>query len=148
MIFQHSQAIRASAESAYRFFASIDENYTRWHPAHESCRWLGDDRLAEGSRLEFTETIGGHRMTKQCFIRTVVPDSLIVCSMTNRFYRLFIPFWSFTFETTDDGIVFIQKLKVRMGPIGKWLNRKGLQAVERHIVEEGENLKAILEAVA
>jgi hypothetical protein len=38
------------------------------------------------------------------------------------------------------------EIHVRTGPLGAWLNRKEFDAVRRHMREECENLKRIVEA--
>ena len=45
----------------------------------------------------------------------------------------------------QDGCDVTQRIKVRTGPIGAWLNRGEFNAVRVHMKEEGENLKALLE---
>ena len=53
---------------------------------------------------------------------------------------------SFIIEPLEGRCRLTQEVQIRIGPIGKRLNRAGLAAVERHMREEGENLKALVEA--
>jgi len=45
-----------------------------------------------------------------------------------------------------DGYQVVQEVHVRTGPLGSWLNRRELDAVRKHMKEEGENLKRLLES--
>jgi uncharacterized protein len=47
---------------------------------------------------------------------------------------------------TFTGTQMLVRVTVRTGPLGRRLNREGFAAVERHMREEGDNLKALLEA--
>jgi hypothetical protein len=56
-----------------------------------------------------------------------------------------MPSISFAIEPHENGCDLTQRIKVRTGPIGAWLNRREFDAVRTHMKEEGENLKTILE---
>lgn len=69
-----------------------------------------------------------------------VPDNALV--------RFFLRRVTFRMEPEGAQTRFTQEIEIRIGPIGRALNRKGFKAVERHMREEGENLKALMEAGA
>lgn len=56
-----------------------------------------------------------------------------------------MPSISFTIEPHENGCDLTQRIKVRTGPIGAWLNRGEFDAVRTHMKDEGENLKTIVE---
>ncbi len=49
-------------------------------------------------------------------------------------------------EKNGDATLLRQQVQVRIGPIGKWLNRREFEAVQQHMKEEGDNLKRMMEA--
>lgn len=52
---------------------------------------------------------------------------------------------AFGIKRKGDDCDFTAKIVVRVGPIGARINRKEVDAVRKHMEEEGENLKAIIE---
>lgn len=146
MLLQHEIAIDAPAAAGPPFFAAMDANYLRWHPDHLLFVWRQGRGLAPGVRFYFEERIGGQLLRKEVVFTEIQPDRLIRFVLTSRLQRLFLP--SITFEFLAEGPArfrFRQSIPIRIGPAGAWLNRKAFAAVRRHMVEEGENLKAILE---
>jgi hypothetical protein len=63
-----------------------------------------------------------------------VPDNALI--------RFFLRRVSFIIEPMEGQCRLTQEVQIRIGPIGKRLNRAGLAAVGKHMREEGENLKA------
>jgi hypothetical protein len=60
--------------------------------------------------------------------------------------RLILPRMIFHADPENGGIRLVAEIHVRTGPVGAWLNRREFDAVRRHMREEGENLKRMLEA--
>jgi hypothetical protein len=58
---------------------------------------------------------------------------------------LFLPRILFRVEPAGSGFAVTQEIHLRIGPLAAWLNRRELEAVRRHMSEEGENLKRLLE---
>lgn len=106
----------------------------------------GGKPLQEGTRAYFEEEIGGEHMKKTVVYATVEPNRRIELQPTSRLMRFFLPSITFTMSPEDSGFRFTQRIRIRTGPIGKWLNRDEFAAVHQHMAEEGENLKRILEA--
>jgi len=44
-----------------------------------------------------------------------------------------------------DGFRLTQEIHIRVGPLGAWLNKKRFNEVLQHMIEEGEELKILLE---
>ncbi len=145
MILSQSILIDVPAGRIFAFFDGMEENYTRWHPDHISFRWLQEGRQAVGNRFQFEERIHGQHIRRTMRYTKVEPDRLIEFVPDNALIRLFLRRVSFILEPQDGHCRFTQEVQIRIGPIGKRLNRKGLAAVEKHMREEGENLKAIVE---
>jgi len=147
MIITDSIEIKAPPERIFSFFTGLkdDVNYRAWHPDHVVMRWIKGEPFHAGSVAYFEEYLHG-KMHKGKFICTkVVPNRLIE-------YRplfplsVFFPGNRFVMEPTDEGsCIFTAAGIMRVGPLGKRLSIKQIEGVKRHMKEEGENLKAILE---
>lgn len=146
MLLEESTRTSASPSAVYRFFETMDENYTRWHPDHVEFRWIDGGGLAKGNEAYFEERIGGKLQRKTVRFTEIDPDRYIEFEPTSRLVALLMPSISFTIDPTSDGCEVTQRITVRTGPIGARLNRREFDAVRKHMREEGENLKRILEA--
>jgi hypothetical protein len=147
MILSHSIEINASPEKIFRWFNGLkdSDSYKAWHPDHVAFRWIKGEPFEEGSTVYFEQYLHG-RLHKGRFSCTrIVPNRLIE-------YRppfplsIFMPGNQFLTEPAHEGrCIFTATINLRMDPLSKILNRKRIQAVERHMKEEGERLKSILE---
>jgi hypothetical protein len=147
--FQFEDGIRIEAPpaQAFAFFQNMEANYTRWHPDHIRFEWRKGRGLEVGNKFFFEERIAGKRLTKLVRITKVTPDRYFAFEMTNPIFRFFLPHLSFGFEPDGDGTLFRAELRLHgIGPLGRRINRKEFDAVDRHMAEEGQNLKALLEA--
>lgn len=146
MLLQHEILIEATPDRGFDFFQHMQENYLRWHPDHLRFEWRQEPRLEVGNRCYFEERIGGKLLKKEMRFTEVVADRLIRFVPTAALLRLFLPWITLEFTPVADGTFrFRQRIPVRIGPIGAWLNRRDFDAVRLHMRQEGENLKAILE---
>ena len=146
MILSQTTMIAAPAERIFAFFDRMEVNYTRWHPDHITFRWLQDGRQAVGHRFYFEERIHGQHLKRTMRYTKVMPGRLIEFVPDNALIRFFLRRVSFIIEPLDGRCRFTQEVQIRIGPISKRLNRAGFAAVEKHMREEGENLKTIMEA--
>lgn len=145
MIMEKSILVAASADRVYAFVDRMEENYLRFHPDHIAFRWLQPGRLAEGNRFYFEERVNGQHIRRTVRLTRVEPGRLIRFVPENPLVRFFLPRIEFEMEPVGEGARFTQRLRIRIGPIGRRLNRAGFRAVERHMEEEAVNLKAIVE---
>jgi Polyketide cyclase / dehydrase and lipid transport len=145
MILEETTRVNASPEEVYHFFETMDVNYQRWHPDHILFRWSTGDGLKQGAIAYFEERIAGKKQKKTVKFTEVVPDRHIESKPTSRLVGILMPSISFTIKPHENGCDLTQRIKVRTGPIGAWLNRREFDAVRTHMREEGENLKTIIE---
>lgn len=146
MILQESLVIAAPAAAVFAFFRHMDANYRRWHRDHVSFEWLDDARLAVGSRFRFEERINGKRIRRTDRMSRIVENRLVEFQPQNALFRLFLRGVAFSIEPLGEGQCRLtQTITIRIGPIGRWLNRRDFASVGQHMREEGENLKALLE---
>jgi hypothetical protein len=141
-----SPMIRASPERLFAFFAGMEENYKPWHAEHVVFRWLDPPALRQGVRFYFEETIGGKLLKKTVAFTRVEPYSLIEFAPTSRLFRLVLPRIAFRITPGDGGFTVTQDIQLRIGPLAARLNRRELDAVSKHMREEGLNLRGFLES--
>lgn len=145
MILQHSHVIAAAPAAVFTFFRHMDVNYSRWHPDHILFRWLDEGGLARGNRFYFEERINGEHIRRTVRISRLEPERLLEFVPENAFVRFFLRAVCFSIEPVgNDSCRLTQTLTIRIGPIGRWLNRRGFAAVERHMREEGANLEQLV----
>jgi len=147
MILTDSIKIKAPPEKVFNFLTALkdDESYKAWHPDHLVLHWIKGEPFQEGSVVYFEEYLHG-KLHRGKFIATkVIPNRLIAHKPPFPLSILF-PGNQFVMEPTDDeGCIFTASIKIRMGPLSRRLSRRQLESVKRHMKEEGENLKVILE---
>ena len=153
VILKNSIEITITPSKIFEFLCGIvdDESYRPWHPDdHVAFRWLKGSPWQKGSVIYAEEYIDGelHRLT---FIVTkLVPDRLLEYVPASRFRRRYAPKYTFSVEPGDTGCVFSATVHARIPLLLRLLAKKkverGLSSVRKHMKEEGENLKTILEA--
>jgi hypothetical protein len=140
--------IDSTADAFFDFFERMDEHYLQWHPDHQLFRWVKGRGVAEGVEFYFEEIIGGKLMKKHVVFTRVESKHYLEFTFTNRLLRFVMPRISFRAAGAGTRIEVTAEIHVRTGPVGAWLNRREFAAVRRHMREEGENLKRILESAA
>jgi len=147
MILADSVHIRTSPDRVFAFFEGMADNYLRWHPDHLSFRWVVGCGIAEGVTFHFEERIAGKLLRKTVRLTRVVPRRLIEFAPTSRLFRLVLPSIAFAIEADGAGVTVHQTIRLRIGPIGAWLNRREFAAVAHHMHEEGVNMRRLLEGI-
>jgi len=145
--------IRTTPEKVFEFFRSLvdDASYRAWHPDdHVTMRWTKGSPCQEGSVVYAEERMHG-KLHKLTFVTTkVVPNRQIEFSPVSWFLRRYFPKNTFSIEPKGDSCVFTATIHIRLPLLPRLLAKKsverGLSSVRKHIKEEGENLKKILEA--
>lgn len=146
MIVSQSTDIAAAPERVHGFFEAMEENYRNWHPDHIVFRWMDAGRqVQEGSAFYIEERINGQLLKRTMRFTRVEPARHLEFAPESRLIRFFLKRVVFAIEPLGRGCRLTQSLHIRIGPIGYWLNRRGFAAVERHMREEGQNMKATLE---
>ncbi len=144
--------INGSAEKVFMQLARYltnGESYKSWHPEHVELQWVKGDPLQEGSILYAEEYLQGYLHKFKFRITRIVPDKLIA-------YRPLFPLSiiatgnTFTIKSIGENrCSFTAEGHIRF-PL--WLfkkvhkNHEGkLIASEKHMKEEGENIKKAIE---
>jgi len=153
MTLTDSTEIRTTPEKVFSFLAGLvdDTSYRAWHPAdHVALRWIKGQPWEEGSVVYAQEYIHGKLHKLKFVVTKVVPNRLIEYAPTSWLLRKYFPMNAFMVAPNEQGCVFTATSTFRVG----WLVRtfakskveKGLSCVRKHMKEEGENLKKILES--
>jgi uncharacterized protein YndB with AHSA1/START domain len=143
----HAVEVNATPEVVYQFFVEIEENYTKWHPDHVVFRWVEGSALKEGAIAYSEQYVHGSLHKMKARFTKVIPKRRIEFSWVNPFQRFFAPRNEWTFEPTSRGCRFSAEHDIRLGWVSSRMGRvkRGLDAVRKHLREEGENLKRLVE---
>lgn len=139
-----SVEIRTTPEKVFEWFMHFDENYVSWHPDHVKCSYLKGKQFEEGSVLYAEEYLHGKLHRMKFLTREVEPNKRVE-------YRMLFPAsiickgGSFIMEGSGKGCLFTAILYFRFGRIFSKFLRARVEAIKKHMREEGENLKRILE---
>jgi hypothetical protein len=153
VILTDSIKIKTTPEKIFGFLTSIvdDESYQAWHQEdHVRFRWLKGPPWTEGSVIYAEEYIHGKLHKLKFKITKITPNKKIEYSPVSRFIRKFFPKNEFIIEQKGEFCLFTASGTYRLGWIGKTFFgkaiEKSLASVKKHMKEEGENLKRILES--
>jgi hypothetical protein len=140
--------IKTCPEEVFDFFIHFRENFMAWHPDHIRCWYLEDGPLKEGSTFFIQEYLHKRVMTLGFHVTRLEPPSKI----EYRISRLVKG--SFHIDSQLDNVSFTAEISFGMEipVIGDLLDAMlktfighRLKALTQHMVEEGRNLKMILE---
>lgn len=141
--------VDASPVETFEFFRSMDEaRYLAWHPDHVAFHLLEGDRIEPGARASFEEDIGDERLSSTVRYTEVCAPTYVEFRDESPITRLFNPKNTFTLEATDGITRVTAAVHLRIGPLERLSGRvrRDLEALRRHVREEGENLKRLVEA--
>ena len=152
IILTDSIEIKTTPEKIFDFLTGLidDESYKAWHKEdHVSMRWLMGAPWQEGSVAYAAEYMHGKLHKLKFKVTKVVPNERIEWVPNSRLLRIYCPKNEFVIQQKGEHCIFTATGTLRVGRIVKTLLRKqleyGLACVKKHMKEEGENLKAILE---
>ena len=152
MTHTESIEIKTTPEKIFNFITSLvdDDSYRAWHPDdHVTMRWIKGSPWQEGSVVYAEEHVQGKLYKLKFTVTKVVPNERIEYAPTSKFLRIYFPKNEFIIEQKGDTCLFIASVNYRIGWIVKTFFKKALDKVlfgtKKHMKEEGENLKEILE---
>jgi len=152
VILTDSIEIETTPDKIFNFLTSIvdDQSYRAWHEDdHVSFRFLEGQNWAEGSVIYAEEFIHGKLHKLKFKITKIVPNRKLEYVPVSPFLRRYFPKNEFIIEPKEESCLFIASGTYRLGWIAKTFFKKavedGLNSVKKHMKEEGENLKRILE---
>ena len=136
--------IGTTPEKVFEWLLHLEDSYRAWHSDHVDFHWVKGKPFEEGSVVYFEEYLHG-KLHKGRFLCTEVePNRRIE-------YKPLFPLWilmpkgSFATEPKGEGCVFTATTSFRLGSLSSRLLKHRVEAIRRHMAEEGENLKRLLE---
>jgi len=145
-ILTDSVEINAPVEKVWEFFDRLDLNYKSWHEnSHVTCRWLKGRPHEEGSIAYFEEILDG-KLFKIKATTTKVEKFRVVESKPPFPVSLFHSRAIYIFEPKGRASVFTAINHFRIPSLFNKKLFSLVAAIEKHMKEEGENLKKIIES--
>ncbi len=140
-------AIKVTPERIEEWLLDIDKHYQEWHPEH--VKWVNlDGSLEEGSTFYFEEYLDGRLIKSKCRITRLERNDKTTMEFRGLSIheRLLGVRGSLLVEPTGDGCMVTATISLRFGWLVSRVFKKMGQAIQKHMKEEGENLKRILES--
>jgi len=139
--------IHVPPERVWAWLNELPRHYRDWHPAHINCRYVRGNSLTAGAVLQVDEQLHGQPHSLRLRADVAVPARLLRYS--GRGFR-----GAFILEPVDTGTRFTAELELgtRVPLVGPLLDRVlrrvlagRLSALQAHMREESQNLRALLE---
>jgi hypothetical protein len=140
--------IRTSPEQVFDFFVHFREHFMVWHPDHVRCWYLKDGPLREGSTFFVQEYLHTKVRTLEFLVTRLVPYSRIEYKIPPMVKGAFV------IERREPDVLFTAEicfgtetplLRNLLDRVLRMFMGRRLEALQQHMVEEGRNLKLILE---
>jgi hypothetical protein len=136
--------IKTNTENVFQWFINIDKNYKSWHPDHISWDWESWGSFQIGSKAIAKEYIHGKVHSLKSIITNIKKNEMIEYDFLFP-TSIIIKRGSFIFSNTNSSCIFTATLTFRFGKFFSKLFKKQMEATIKHMKEEGENLKRLLE---
>jgi hypothetical protein len=120
------------------------DNYCEWHPAHIKANWEKGEPNEVGSIMYTEEEIKGELLKLRAKLKRLISNKLFEFKTVGSL-KLLLYGGTFEIEPTENGSIFTATLDFRMGKLLSKLAKKSVGFITQHMIEEGENLKKILE---
>ena len=136
--------IKTTPERIFDWFVHFEENYHAWHPDHIDSHWLKGKLSEQGSILYAGEYLHGKLHKFKFLIAKIEPNRKIE-------YKLLFPIsivcpkGSFIMEPKGESCIFTATLSFRFGWLFSRFAKNRVEDVKKHMKEEGESLKRLLE---
>lgn len=140
--------IRATPKQLFTWLERLPREYPSWHPDHIVCTVISGSMLEVGSEIECQEYLHGKLHSLKFRVSKVVPEKRV------EFRIMGMGRGAFEAESIDDHVRFIAELDIGadIPIVGKFFDliftkffAGRVKAMKQHMVEEGRNLKEILE---
>lgn len=145
--------IKTTPEKIFEFISGLvdDESYRAWHPQdHVALRWIKGEPWQEGSVVYAEEYLHGKLHKLKLVMTKVIPNRRIEFAPQSRLLRIYFPKNVFEIEQKGDTCLLTTTGRMRVGRLAKTFAKgvieRGIEGARKHMKEEGENLKKILEA--
>ncbi len=144
-VLKDSVEIEAAPEKIFEFFENWEKYYGQWHPDHRDSRWLSGNLGERGSVFYAEELLHGSLHKLKCQIVKVEPPY----GFNYKFLfpmSLLISKGSFIIEPKGDRCILTATMTFRFGKLLRMIAKRRMVDLMKHMREEGENLKRIVES--
>ncbi len=136
--------IKTTPEKLWEFFTNLDKNYKTWHPEdHVLFRWTKGRPLEEGSTLYAEEVLNGKLYKFKMTCAEVVPNRKFAFKF--HFPKSLFVKYEYRIEPKGVNSVFTAYAHLRIPVFARNIIQPYIEVGKKHVKEEGENLKKILE---
>ena len=136
--------IKTTHEKIFDWFVHFEKNYHSWHPDHVDSRWLKGKPFEVGSILYVEEYLHG-KLHKFKFCNTKIEKNRKIEFKLSFPMSIICPKGSFIIEPKGEDCIFTATLSLRLATFFLTFAKSRVEAVNKHMQEEGENLKRLLE---
>jgi hypothetical protein len=144
VVLKDTVEINTTPEEIWKFWVNMDKNYKTWHPEdHIVFRWTKGKPMEEGSTIYAEEVVGGKSVKGKTTCVDVVP---------NRKFSLKVPFprslfckYEYLIEPRGTKTAFNAITYLKYPSFARKHIQSLIELGEKHVREEGENLKKLLE---
>lgn len=140
-----SIVIDAPPDPVWQWLEDLPSHYTEWHPDHVSAEWErgGPDQI--GSIMRAVEFLGGTREALRMELTSIDAPHGFEYRMRGPISML-LPGGAFTVTPHNGGSRFTASISYRLGAFTERFFSRRVAALTRHMREESENLKRIIES--
>ncbi|MDI6883195.1 MAG: SRPBCC family protein [Patescibacteria group bacterium] len=138
--------IKTTPEKIEEWLRNLGEYYKEWHPDH--VKWVNvTGGLDEGDIIYFEEYLHGKLHKFKCKITKIERNKKGVIEFKGLSFleRIFAEKGSFIIEPKEDSCIFTATLSSRFSWLISIFFKEMIEVVKKHMKEEGENLKRLLE---
>jgi hypothetical protein len=144
---KNSIEIKATQEKIFDGLVKVlssQEYYKKWHKDHVKCQWLKGKPFEKGSMLYIEEYLHGKLHKIKLLSTKLEPYRKVEYKLL--FPMLVVcPSGSFIIEPKKESCIFTATLSFRFGWLFLKLARSNVEAVKKHMENEGKNLKELIE---
>ena len=135
--------IKTTADNIFNWLKNLDKHYKEWHPDH--VKWINETGgLSEGDIVYYEEYLHGALHKIRSKITKVEKNKRIEFKNLSP-VSIICPKGSFIIEPRGETCIFTATLSFRFGNLFLKLAKSRVEALKKHIGEEGGNLKRLLE---
>ncbi len=139
-----SVTISKPVDEIFSWFLELEENYQTWHHQHIVARWIKGKKFEKGSVL-YTEELMGGKVERLKFKTIKVIPNRLICFKLLFPESLICSGGTFRFDSENASTIFTATLNFKFEKLLAKIFGLKMEQIQRHMKEEGENLKAIME---
>lgn len=118
--------------------------YKKWHNDHVKCEWIKGKRFEIGSVISIEEYLHDELHKLKFAATRLEPNRKIEFKILFPASML-SPGGSFIIQPKNEGCIFTAALSFRMAWLLSIFAKSRVEAIKKHMKEEGENLKSLVE---